>query len=435
MIKPNFDDAPGELEKKKQQAAAAESNWKQFLNSYVGKFVTGYGKDMAQGFTGPGSPGSFIAKGFRAGTGVLQRNPAASETLAKVGGAVLTPTILAAKNAQQLIEFESKQMTNFKIMQRESDQELYDNLKKNNPTSPLIEELEKELAKPFPEAIESPEDTATALTNFYDSYHQGAAAYLLSKNPDIERKALETNQSVWDTATAYSKEVSFGQSVFDNFASFVDRDSMFDIDITDPEQRDYLFYSGDGLVGGIGKGTSGGIDLGMQIFGDPFWVAGKGVKAARLGLINVKTVAEAEKGVRGLWQQSYFVEGQKGIDDYAKSQGNYGKLTDEKNELEKEKLRLETLRASTDDLIKNPSVEAPLKDSLKTKELIDEEIANISQQIDNKILEVRASTPKVSKGHDEFHEQVISGKLTASDLAEHPRFTRYGAMKTKLAEA
>jgi hypothetical protein len=425
VIKPNFDDAPGnDRQRKREQKAAVDSNWKQFLNSAVGKTVTGFGKDLAQGFTGPGSIGANVSKAFNAGAGVVQRNPK-----------ILAPFLGQAKPGLDFLSEARREGIAFQEEINKGQAQRLETLIKTDPTNPEIKLLEKELAKPLPEPIDTVTDAATELEKFYDSYHQSAATYLLSKNPDIERKALETNQSIWDTAAAYSKEVSFGQSVFDNVAGFVDRDSMFDIDITDPGQREDMFYSGDGLVGGIGKATSGSIDLGMQLFGDPFWLAGKGLKAARLGLINVNTVAEAEKGIRGLWQQSYFVEGQKGIDDYAKSQINYGKFTDEKNVLEQEKIRLETLRANTEDLIKNPSAEAPLKDSLKTKELLDEEIAKISQQIDDKTLEVRAATPQVSKGHDEFHTQVIEGKLTASDLAEHPRFNRYGAMKTKLAEA
>lgn len=423
MIKPNFNDAPGELEKKKQQAAAVNSNWKKFLNSPL---VSAIRKN--QEFVGPGSFTDDISTAFRAGAGVVQRNPIIGKAIATTVSPILKPSLdFVSEARRQGIEYQQE-------INKAQAAELED-LIKNDPTNPQIKLLEKELAKPIPEPIDTVTDAATELEKFYDSYHQGAATYLLSKNPDIERKALETNQSIWDTAAAYSKEVSFGQSVFDNTASFLDQGSMFDIDITDKDQRNYMFYEGDGLVGGVGKTTSGSIDLGMQLFGDPFWLAGKGLKAARLGLINVNTVAEAEKGIRGLWQQSYFVEGQKGIDDYAASQVNYGKFTDEKNALEQEKLRLETLRASTEDLIKNPSAEAPLKDSIRTKELLDEEIAGISQQIDDKILEIRAATPQVSKGHDEFHTQVIEGKLTASDLAEHRRFERYGAMKTKLAEA
>ena len=420
MIKPNFDDAPAnDRERKREQKAAVDSNWKKFLNSPL---VTSIRKN--QEFVGPGSFTEDVSKAFRAGAGVVQRNPK-----------LIAPFLGQAKPGLDFLSEARREGIAFQEEINKGQAERLETLIKTDPTNPEIKLLEKELAKPIPEPIDTITDAATELEKFYDSYHQGAATYLLSKNPDIERKALETNQSIWDTAAAYSKEVSFGQSVFDNVAGFVDRDSMFDIDITDPGQREDMFYSGDGLVGGIGKATSGGIDLGFQLFGDPFWLAGKGLKAARLGLINVNTVAEAEKGIRGLWQQSYFVEGQKGIDDYARSQANYGKFTDEKNVLEQEKIRLETLRANTEDLIKNPSAEAPLKDSLKTKELLDEEIAKISQQIDDKTLEVRAATPQVSKGHDEFHTQVIEGKLTASDLAEHPRFNRYGAMKTKLAEA
>lgn len=423
MKNPNFNDAPGELEQKKQQAAAVNSNWKKFLNSPL---VTAIRKN--QEFVGPGSFTDDVSKAFRAGTGVVQRNPI-------VGQAIATTVWPALKPGLDFVSEARKQGIDYQKDLNEAQAKELEYLIQNDPTNWKVEMLQENLKKPLPEPIDTVTDAATELGKFYDDYHQTAATYLLTKNPDIERKALETNQSIYDTAAAYSKEVSFGQSLFDNTASFVDQGSMFDIDITDKESRDYMFYEGDGLVGGIGKGTSGGIDLAFQLFGDPFWVAGKGLKAARLGLINVRTVAEAEKGVRGLWQQSYFVEGQKGIDDYAASQVNYGKFTDEKNALEQEKLRLETLRANTEDLIKNPSAEAPLKDSLKTKDLLDEEIAKISQQIDDKTLEVRAATPQVSKGHDEFHTQVIEGKLTASDLAEHPRFTRYGAMKTKLAEA
>ena len=424
MIKPNFDDAPAnDRERKREQKAAVDSNWKKFLNSPL---VSAIRKN--QEFVGPGSFTDDISTAFRAGTGVVQRNPIIGKAIATTVSPILKPSLdFVSEARRQGIEYQQEI--------NKGQAERLETLIKTDPTNPEIKLLEKELAKPIPEPIDTITDAATELEKFYNSYHQGAATYLLSKNPDIERKALETNQSIWDTAAAYSKEVSFGQSVFDNVAGFVDRDSMFDIDITDPGQREDMFYSGDGLVGGIGKATSGGIDLGFQLFGDPFWLAGKGLKAARLGLINVNTVAEAEKGIRGLWQQSYFVEGQKGIDDYAASQVNYGKFTDEKNALEQERLRLETLRANTEDLIKNPSAEAPLKDSLRTKELLDEEIAAISQKIDDKVLEIRAATPKVSKGHDEFHTQIIEGKLTASDLAEHPRFNRYGAMKTKLAEA
>jgi len=426
---PNFDDAPGnQREEKIQQRAAFESNWRKFLDSAVGRTVSGFGKDLAQGFTGPGSIGANASKAFRAGAGVVQRN-------SEKANLIVNAVIPALQPASELVSAFRKEGIDFQQQINEDQAKELEYLIKNDPTNWKVKAYQENLKKPPLEPIDNLGDAATELEKFYNSYHQKAATYLLSKNPDIERKALETNQSVWDTAAAYSKEVSVGQSVFDNVAGFVDRDSMFDIDITDPGQREDLFYSGDGLVGGIGKGVSGGIDLGVQLLADPFWIAGKGLKAARLGLINVNTVAEAEKGVRGLWQQSYFVEGKKGIDDYAKSQINYGKLTDEKNALEQEKLRLETLRASTEDLIKNPSPEAPLADSLKTKGLLDEEIAKISQQIDDKTLEVRASTPQVSKGYDEFHNQVISGKLTASDLVEHPRFQRYGAMKTKLAEA
>ena len=122
MRNPSFDDAPSEFEQKKQKAAIADNKWKKFVNSAPVRVVSGYAEGLGQAFTGPGSIGSYAAKGFRAGTGVLGRNPAAAEVLKKTGQYVLAPTILAAENAQQLIEFESKQSTEFKKVEREITQ-------------------------------------------------------------------------------------------------------------------------------------------------------------------------------------------------------------------------------------------------------------------------------------------------------------------------
>jgi hypothetical protein len=55
-------------------------------------------------------------------------------------------------------------------------------------------------------------------------------------------------------------QVSPGQAAFDLIATTVDQDSMFDIDITDPAQREYMFASGEGFVGGVGKNASGILD-------------------------------------------------------------------------------------------------------------------------------------------------------------------------------
>ena len=59
---------------------------------------------------------------------------------------------------------------------------------------------------------------------------------------------------------ADSFQISPGQAAFDLIATTVDQDSMFDINITDPEQRKYMFISGKGFVGGFGKIASGALD-------------------------------------------------------------------------------------------------------------------------------------------------------------------------------
>ena len=55
-------------------------------------------------------------------------------------------------------------------------------------------------------------------------------------------------------------QISPGHSAFDLIATTVDQDSMFDIAITDPEQRMWMFISGEGFVGGVGKNASGLLD-------------------------------------------------------------------------------------------------------------------------------------------------------------------------------
>jgi hypothetical protein len=430
---PSFEDAPSEVEKKKQQAAAANSNWKKFLDSAPGRFVSGYAEGMANAFTGPGSIGENVPKAIRAGAGVVERNPA----LQYLGQAILAPTINAAAQGQVLIEEASRQGIEFQKENQRLVKEKYEDLKKNDPTNPKLKIYEELVNNPpeIKEPIQNVEDTATALTEFYDSYHQGAAKYLLRFNPDIIKASQEENQNVWDTAEAYSKEVSFGQSLFDLTATTIDSDSMFDIDITDPEQRNYMFYEGDGFVGGLGKKTSGAADLSLQLFGDPFWLAGKGAKAARLGLINVTTTQEAEKGVRKLWQQSYFVDGKEGIAKYNEGIEKFAAIDDEIIALKQERLGFQTERDLYKAQIDNPApgqvvnVEA---NSINV-EILDEHLAKLDTQIDAKILEGNAALPKLTRGHDEFHNQLQY--MTVDQIADHPRFERYGAMRTRLAEA
>ncbi len=343
--------------------------------------------------------------------------------------------MLAAENAQNLIEYTSKENAEFRQLERKVTQETYENIKKNNPNSPLLKDYEKQLAKPLPEPIESPEDTVTALTKIYDDYHQKAAQYVLSKDPDVIANAKETNQNVWDAAEAYSKEISFGQASFDFIARKTNKDGMFDIDITDPGQRQDLFYEGDGLAGAIGKGGSGSIDLALQLFGDPFWIAGKGATLLRLGVLNPSTVAEASIGIRRPWQQNYFVEGKEGIAKYNATAEKYGSLNDEIIALQQERntwqLERDLYRAQID--TPNPGQVVDVESNLFNIKIADEQMAKLDTEIDEKRIAIKPFIPQVTRGHDEFHNQLPN--MTVNQIVEHPRFERYGAMKTRLAEA
>lgn len=430
---PGWEDAPlSPYEQKKAEQAKFNSKWKKFE-----QFGVGFAEGLGQAFTGPGSIGSFAAKGFRAGAGVLQRNPAAAETLKDAGQVILAPAIQAASRGQDLIEYASGANRDWKEMERKVAQKQYEEIKQRDPKNPILEEYEKQLAKPLPEAIESPAQTATALGEIYDSIHENSAQYLLSKNPDVIKAAQETNQSVWDAADAYSKEISFGQSAFDLIATNTNKDSIFDINITDVEQRKDMFYEGDGLVGKIGKGGSGAIDLSMQLFGDPFWVAGKGAQLARLGFANVETVAQAEKGVRGLTQQSYFVDGKEGIVKFREVQSSekFITLKDDVRALEQERntwqLERDLYRAQIDS--PNPGQVVDVEANLFNINIADEQIARIDTQISEMSAELNAALPKVSAGRDEFHQQLPF--MSVAQIMEHEMVKNYGAMKNRIAAA
>lgn len=414
-----LDDALTEFEIKKEKAAEFEnSNWGKFINA-----TFTWAGDAAKGFSDAWSPvGGFAKKVFSTRAG--------QTSLAILGGGATT----ALEAAQSAITATSRERYDFDVQQRADQQRQLDELRQNNPTSPLIPELEKIVEEPVDAPITNVAEAATWLDKkVYEPIHENAAAYLLTKNPDIIRNAREQNRSVWDTAREYANQISFGQAGFDLAADRLGgEDSMFNIDITSPEQRDFLFYEGDTLVGRIGKTTSGAADLGMQLFGDPLWVAGVGGKAARLALLDTATVREAT-GINRLWQQSYFVDGEEALAKYAAQQENYTALKDNLIKLEQDRIATNAQIGLLDDKIANPTGDVSLRDLAAQRELLKEKSAKLSEEI-AQTRKSQGSIPTLAKGHDEFYDQILTGQLTAVDLVNHSRLARWGAMKNKMAE-
>lgn len=426
--KPNLDDALTDLEIKKEKARQFEnSNWGKFLNS-----VSTWVGDAGKGFSDAWSPvGSAIGKTYNAAVekyGAEKVTGVATGIAAALGGGATR----AVTGVQDLIEFESKNRYQTDLAIRQQQEQQLELLLQSNPTSELIPKLQEALSQPVAEPITGPAGTLTFLDQkVYQPWFENLATGLLSVNPDVVRQAREENQSIWATARNYANEVSFGQAGFD-LAAGLFGDNVFNIDITDQAERNWLFYEGDGLVGDIGKTTSGAIDLTKQLVLDPLWVAGKGAKLARVATLDVATVREAN-GINRLWQQSYFVEGEKALKEYAQQQKVYSEVKDNLTKLEQDRLAARTEIALIDDQLANPTADMSVQDLMARKDLLKQQAAKLSEDI-TQIKKSRPAVPTLAAGHAEFYDQVLSGELRAVELVNHSRLLRWGAMKNKMAE-
>jgi hypothetical protein len=426
--KPNLDDSLTDLEIKKVRANAFEnSNWGKFLNT-----AATWAGDVGKGFSDAWSPaGDAIGKGFNAAVnkfGAENITKAATGLVTGLGGGA----VLGLTKAQDVIELESKSRYNADVALREQQQQELNFLKQSDPASALIPKLEEALSKPVAEPITGPAGTLTFLDQkVYEPWFESFSTGLLAMNPDIIKQAREENRGVWATARDYANDVSFGQAGFDLTAGLFG-DNVFNIDVTDEAERNWLFYEGDGLVGNIGKTTSGAIDLTKQLLLDPLWVAGKGAKLARTFALDTATVQEAN-GINRLWQQSYFVEGKTALKEYAQQQKVYSEVKDTLTKLEQDRLAARSEIALIDDKLANPTKDTSVQDLLAQKDLLKQQSAKLAEDI-SQIKKSQPAVPTLAAGHAEFYDQILTGQLRAVDLVNHSRLLRWGAMKNKMAE-
>lgn len=403
---PRTEEVLTEFERQRARAAEFEgSNW--------GKFLGAIGRGVAKGINAYSDVFDFSKNIYSKVSPVLNYNFAGTEEK-------------PIQNA--LGDFMRQENQTFTDAQNQINKEQLDKLKATNPTSPLIPELEKGLNKEVQTPVDRAVSGVTWLDeNIYQPYHENAAAYLLKYNPDVIREARESNKDTWALAREYANQVSFGQAAFD---LAVGDSEIFDIDITDPEQRNWLFYEGDGLVGDIGKLGSGAADLGIQL-ADPLWVGGKVSKFARVSLLDSATVREAT-GINRLWQQSYFVEGEEALTKYNAQQEAWTATRDQVYNLQQQKVGADFQVKLIDEQLANPTTETNVIALTTERERLLEQMAELDQSITELN---RVEIPTLAKGHDEFYNQLLDGRLKATDLVKHSRLERWGAMKTKMAEA
>ena len=418
------------VEQKKLEIAGVESSWEKFIGSTAGKFA---GKAIKAWGSGVLKSPPVVA--MKAGGGVLGRAAQSPEAKAWGSGVLKSPLVVAI---QKDIEAGSQRLVEYREIKARYDEKKYIKLKKEDPNNPFIKKYEEKLLQPIPEPITDYAGTATALGKFYDDTHQNISQAILTFNPDIIRKAEETGNSSlygrWSTADAYSKQVSPGQAIFDQVAGNLSN-KMFDIDITDEESRNWLFYEGDGLVGGIGKKVSGSLDLGVQLFADPFWIAGKGIKFARLATLNPEMVIQAERGASGLKQQSFFKEGKAGLDEYNAGQLRYDGLVDEKQVLNQKLIAEETKLAYAQSEYANPGTRESVKEILGLRDSAEREASSLGQRIADITTEQRKLIPDLSGGVDTYFDLILDGTLGRTQLIVHPNVTRYGAMSNFVADS
>lgn len=395
------------FEERKNLSADANNKWNQFLK--VTKTVTApvrtFSGDLRKGFTAPGSIGAEVIKPALEAIG--------AENLKKAGIAALGPAIPTLGRA---LDYKNQEAQKWDQAIRDLRQKELQDLKENDPTNIKIPMLEEALAQPEYEPI-TPEKAMTTLEEkVYKPWHGLMSQTLLSMNEDVIKQAREDNTSPWKKAAEYKYEVSPGQAFFDLGSETLNAD-MFNFDITDPEQRNYLFYEGDGLVGTVGKVGSGAADLGAQLI-DPLWIGGKGLKAARLATLDVKTVREASGGIRGLFEQSFFVDGEKALQQFAKQQEDIPAIRNEITRLRQEKIRVEAAAAAGD------------LDDVVVRETLAEIDEAIAQQ-----QKTMRDYPLLAAGWDEFFDQMIDSKMTESQIYQHPRMRIFSSEAPKLASA
>lgn len=295
--------------------------------------------------------------------------------------------------------------------------------------------------------VQDETSTSTWLTeNVYDPTHQAVGAASLALNPDTRIEAANRGIDPLTLAWEERGNISAGQATWD----LITGESAFGAEnIYDEAQRQELFY-GDGFVSNVARGGSGAIDLGVQIFADPLVIGGGAFKLARLGALDVKTVAESKKGLNlieqamagagmaddivakpSFFEESFFKGGKKDLEQYRIQRAEQDASTARIRELEDDELLYSYRMGNAQDEIGllppgDPEIaRLSAVASESKKRLI--EIKTLKDEIKSK------PSPTLSVGWDEFFDQAMT--MRPSEIVKHKRLEIFGAGKDRMAAA
>ena len=137
----------------------------------------------------------------------------------------------------------------------------------------------------------------------------------------VKSDSLKTffDPNEWSKAYKGAQEISYGQAVASKIRSIYDPK----FNIYDPSQREKAFKESS-----WGKFASGGLDLGIQFFGDVSLAAGKGLKVLKASELGVGKLTNADvvaKAAQDITEAQYGVNNRfsKVIDDFTKNDSVY----------------------------------------------------------------------------------------------------------------
>ena len=209
------------------------------------------------------------------------------------------------------------------------------------------------------------------------------------------------------------------------------------VDPYDPAQREQ--YKSNPVL----KYTTGALDFGNAIFGDPTVIGGKALKVARLATLDTKISAAtgifrteeqaAEFAARAERQSSANlkrVEAQRVLSE------NQRQVAEVSAQMRAIKQQMDEISSDPAGLF-DPSLEARLDDLAKQKQALEDTktvLVDDYAKAEEAWLDVRAeAVPKAAAGPDDFVNQIFDHDMTAAQLMEHRTIRRYGSSPGKLA--
>jgi len=325
----------------------------------------------------------------------------------------------------------------------------------NQVLTPVTTTLDKYVYKPAYRAAA----TASLVTN-EDTYQQGL-------NP------LDSLKNAWNA----SADISLGQAVSDNLANYANllpdwgalaELNKVDIDIYDKEQREKVYLrkydengnrvdsqgnkiEGSSWVENVFRNMSGAIDFTKVILLDPFIVAGKGLKLARLSKLDNFSPESIIKDPK--WNEQQSAYGKVITESYAekmalidevplltRAQDSYQQILDGNLYGTALVREVNAIRGSAGKELLDPAVgeKVAAAEHLKFMSELKTTVQKRQEKIE-KAASMDAPKPTLSTGVKDFVQQVVALEMTGPEIAKHRLLQEYATdipfLADTLAEA